>query len=105
MLSLLYATEVESRLTGSRVGRLTLHYSNGKNEEIPLLVNLNMQTMYTHFAADTYAVPVTVTRDARTDFINIYRISCDGGQVLESCAIEMDAADAQFGLLSANVTI
>ncbi len=103
MLSLLYATEVESRLTGSRVGRLTLHYENDNSEEVPLCVNRNIQTMYSHFAADTYPVRVTVTRDARTDFITIYRISCDAGEVLESFAIEMDAADAQFGLMAANV--
>ncbi|MCP4165251.1 MAG: hypothetical protein GY759_05070 [Chloroflexi bacterium] len=101
MLSLLYANEVESRLTGSKVGTLKLIYAESEDVEIELQVGKQLDTLYGHWAKETIPVEIGVKKD----FLNAWHIPCDSKAVLQAFEINLYAADVQIGLIGANITI
>ena len=98
MLSLLYASEVESRLTGSHVGWLRLYYLDGAVDETRLEVGQQLDTLYAHWATDTVPVPV----GRKGDSIHVLRVPCNPARTLEAFQISLFAADVQIGLIAAN---
>lgn len=98
-LDLLYASEVESRLTGDTVGKLTLHYTD-KDETIPLVVGKNISTLFGHFAEET--VRIEVTQGESPDFASILQIPCDSKRLLLSFTVSIDRYDTEFALIAAN---
>lgn len=98
-LNLLFASEAGSRLTGSRVGAVTLAYESGETAEIPLIVGTNIDSLFSHYATETYSVP---TGD-EWDCANAWQIPCNPGQVLVDAVIRIDAADVSFALLGATI--
>ncbi len=98
MVSLLYASEVESRLTGSHVGWLRLYYLDGAVDETRLEVGKQLDTLHAHWATDTVPVPV----GRKGDSIHILRIPCNPARKLQAFQISVFAADVQLGLIAAN---
>jgi hypothetical protein len=101
MLTLLYASEVESRLTGSEVGWLRLKYADGKVYEIPLEVGKQIDTLYSHFASET--MPLEIGK--KGDSIHVLRLPCDPLLELEVLEIGLFAADVSIGLMGINVIV
>jgi hypothetical protein len=104
-LTLLYASELESRHTGARVGTLRLVYAGGAVTEVPLVAGENLDTLFRHWAADTLPIPLQGNGFRDEDYLNLYRLPCDPGRVLLELVIELDAPDVQVGLLAANITL
>ncbi len=98
MVSLLYASEVESRLTGSHVGWLRLYYQDGAMAETRLEVGKQLDTLYSHWATDTVPVPV----GRKGDSIHVLRVPCNPARTLQAFQISLFAADVQIGLIAAN---
>jgi hypothetical protein len=94
MVCLLYATEVESRHTGCRVGAIDLCYDNGNVCSIPLIVGKNIDTLFSHFAEET--IPVKIND---YDSIHVLKLKCSPLDVIEKLMIRLDVPDVQFGLL------
>lgn len=99
MLSLFYASEVESRLTGSRVGALRLHYADGHIDEIALEVGKQVDTLYSHWATET--IPVEIGH--KGDSAHVLDVPCQPNSVLAAFEISLFAADVAIGLIGANV--
>ncbi|MBQ8752020.1 MAG: hypothetical protein IJZ13_02835, partial [Clostridia bacterium] len=57
-LELLYAADMEARLTGSTVGRLILRYADGSEQILPLTVGKELGSIFHNFAKDTDKVPL-----------------------------------------------
>lgn len=98
-LNLLYVTELASRLTGSQAGHLELRYATGEATVITLVVGVQLDTLFSHFATATVPVPTGVDWGNA----NAWRVPCDPARALVSAVIHIDAADVQFGLLAASV--
>jgi hypothetical protein len=94
MVCLLYATEVESRHTGCRVGKIDICYDNGNICTIPLIVGKNIDTLFSHFAEDT--IPVKINE---YDFIHVLKLKSSPLNAIEKLMIILDVPDVQFGLL------
>ncbi len=101
MLSLLYASEVESRLTGSSVGALRLLYADGRIDEIALAVGKQLDTLYSHWATET--IPVEIGH--KGDSIHVLNVPCDPHCVLAVFEISLFAADVAIGLIGANILL
>jgi hypothetical protein len=98
-LNLLYATELASRLTGSQAGRLELRYATGAAVVIPLVVGVQLDTLFSHFASATVPVPTGVDWGCA----NAWRVLCDPRRELVSAIVQIEVADVQFGLLAASI--
>lgn len=97
-LSLLMMNEIESRLTGATIGRLSLTYADGTVTQIPLTIGKNVDALSRFFA--TELLPV---RMKFTDYIKIYNLPINGDKVLKSFTIKIDAADMQIGVMGVKV--
>lgn len=91
---MLYATEVESRHTGCRVGAIDLCYDNGSVCSFPLTVGKNIDTLVSHFAEET--IPVKINE---YDFIHVLKLKSSPWDVMEKLIIRLDVPDVQFGLM------
>lgn len=102
MVSMLYANEVESRHTGAEVGSIRLHYEDGETTLVPLLVGENVDTMFTHFAKDTF--PVKIEGEGfYEDFLNVFQLACHPEKVLKAIEVQVDAPDVHIGVLGINI--
>jgi len=98
MISLLFVNESQCRNTWAQVGSIVLNYEDNKQETVPLILGENVESFDKSFLNNTYAVRYGDDRD----HLNILRIPCDSKRVLKSIAIQIDAADFQFGLIGLN---
>lgn len=99
VLNLLFANEVESRLTGSKVGEIRLRYETGTKTTIPLVVGINIDTLWSHFATETIPVPF----GNEGENLKALQITCDQKRKLIDALISIEVADVQFALLGATV--
>jgi hypothetical protein len=102
MLSLFYHSEVKYRHTYEKMGSITLNYTDGTEQLIPLVVTRNMKAVYKHSASETIPViPCRVPREGMT--LNILRIGLEN-KTLDSFTVHLPIVDAQFGLVAANIS-
>lgn len=114
-LDLLYFSEVESRNTGTVVGKITLFYANNDTAIIPLVVGKNMDFVRSYIARDAFPLFVSENLDKIVSYsainnydkccskhLNFLPLLCDKKRFLKSIQISIDAADAQFGLIGIN---
>lgn len=97
-LSLLFISEMETRLTESNIGVINLHFESGSDVQIPLIVGKNIDAMGGFFATD-----ITPVIMKGWDFCKIYDIPLPVNTKLRSFTISLSSADAEFGLLAANI--
>ena len=102
-LELLYASEIESRLTGAVVGQILLHYENGYQQSVPLRVGENISTIYHNFAAKTDRVSLVGEGLTGNDSASILSIGCNFNLKLESFSIVVDTRDTSIALMAATV--
>ncbi len=114
-LDLLYINDAESRNTGSRVGKITLFYTNNDTAIVPLVLGKNMDFINAYTAKDVFPIFVSEKLDKITSYsaynkynvsyirhLNFLPILCDKNKYLKSIQIDIEAADAQFGLIGIN---
>ena len=114
-LDLLYLSEVESRNTGTRVGRIAMIYANNDSIFLPLVVGRNMDFFKCYTAREAFPIFFSEDLDRITSYsardlynkccnkhLNLLPILCDSSKILKSIQISMEAADAQFGLVGIN---
>jgi hypothetical protein len=114
-IDLLYFNEVESRNTGTEVGKITLFYANNETVVVPLVVGKNMDFVRSYIAKDAFPVFVSENLDQIVSYsadkyyntccskhLNFLPIRCDQNKILKSIQISIHAADAQFGLIGVN---
>jgi hypothetical protein len=102
MLSLFYHSEIKYRHTFERLGSLTLSYTDGTEQVIPLVAGRNMKPVYKHAASETLAVePCSAPRGGM--MLNILRIGLEN-KTLDSFTIHLPVVDAQFGLVAASIS-
>ena len=108
-IDLLYFNEVESRNTGTKVGKITLFYANNDTTVIPLVVGKNMDFVRSYIARDAFPVFVSENFDKIVSYsanknydiccikhLNFLPILCDQNKVLKSVQISIQAADASL---------
>lgn len=114
-IDLLYFNEVESRNTGTEVGKITLFYENNDTAVLPLVVGKNIDFVRSYIAKDAFPVFVSENGDKIVSYsstkyyntccskhLNFLPIECDKDKFLKSIQISIQAADAQFGLIGMN---
>ena len=114
-VDLLYFSEVESRNTGARVGKITLVYANGDSSIVPLAVGKNIDFVRSYIAKDAFPLFVSENLDQIVSYsadkkfdiccrkhLNFLPIQCDKTRNLKSVQISVEAADVQFGLIGVN---
>lgn len=102
-LDLLYVSEVESRLTGSVVGCLTLHYTDGTTQALPLEAGKQIGAMFHNFAAETDKLGLAHLPFCDLDTASILSVGCDVNRKLESFTLTLDTRDASLALMAATV--
>jgi hypothetical protein len=101
-LKKLLAPKSSSRHTGCKVGSIQIIYEGGKKVIVPLIVGKNVDTLFSHFAVDTFPVSVSVG-EWQDDNANVLRLPCEASLVLDSLSFTIDAADVQMGLMGVNI--
>ena len=100
-LALLYAGEVEPRLTGEVLGTICLRYADGERC-IPLQSGRNMGSLFSNYAAEVAQVPLWGESFVH-DSVNHACLGVDPDRLLEELEITLDREDAQLALLAATV--
>ncbi|MBP3388433.1 MAG: hypothetical protein J6K98_01000 [Clostridia bacterium] len=100
-LALLYAGEVEPRLTGEVLGTICLRYADGERC-IPLQSGRNMGSLFSNYAAEVAQVPL-LGESFVHDSVNHACLGVDPDRLLEELEITLDREDAQLALLAATV--
>ncbi|MHB1485920.1 MAG: hypothetical protein ACYCYI_14855 [Saccharofermentanales bacterium] len=98
MISFLYANEMEIRHTYERVGSIKFIYDDMTEDETPLIVGENFDSLYMHFAK----IPTPVNT-VNNEFIKVLSLPCNPGKTLMNIKISIDVYDAAFGLIGVNL--
>ena len=95
-ISMLFASEMEMRLSDSRVGEIRFTYSQGGDEIVPLVADANFDALRGHSAPE--CSPIQITHDG--DKLNVLRLPCDGTRKLDHITVTMRERDARLALIA-----
>jgi hypothetical protein len=95
-VSLLFASEMEMRLSKAHVGEIRFTYSQGPDKVVPLVANANFDALRGRSAPE--CSPLQINADG--DNLNLLRLPCDGAQTLDRITITMQQRDARLGLIA-----
>jgi hypothetical protein len=101
-LSLFFISDVQSRNTGTEVGKIKLNYENGETTRILLITGQNISMLEFSPMKNSELEPVCLG-NWTGGLASVLQISCNASSTLKSFSIEIEAADAQMGLIGASV--
>ena len=95
-ISMLFAGEMEMRLSDSRVGEIRFTYSEGSDEVVPLVADANFDALRGHCAPE--CSPIQINQHG--DKLNLLRLPCDGARKLDHITVTMQERDARLALIA-----
>jgi len=95
-ISMLFASEMEMRLSDSRVGEIRLTYSQGADEIVALVADANFDALRGHSALECSPIPINYHGDK----LNLLRLPCDGARNLDHITVTMQERDARLALIA-----
>jgi hypothetical protein len=95
-VSLLFASEMDMRLSDSRVGEIRFTYSQGGDETVPLVADANFDALRGHSAPE--CSPIQMNDDG--DKLNVLRLPCDGARILDHITVTIQERDARLALIA-----
>lgn len=95
-ISMLFASEMEVRLSGSPVGEIRFTYSQGADQIVPLVADANFDTLRGHSAPE--CAPIVL--DQNGDTLNLLRLPCDGTRTLAHITVAIHTRDARLALIA-----
>lgn len=95
-ISLLFASEMEMRLSDSRVGEIRFTYSQGADEVVALVANENFDALRGHSAPECSPIQINDTGDT----LNVLRLPCDGARNLDHITIAMQERESRLALIA-----
>jgi len=101
-LSLFFISDVQSRNTRTEAGKIKLNYENGETTRIPLITGQNISMLEFSAMKDSELEPVNLG-NWPGGLARVLQIPCDAFSTLTSFSIEINAADAQLGLIGVSV--
>jgi hypothetical protein len=95
-ISMLFASEMEMRLSESCVGEIKFTYSQGPDEIVPLVADANFDALRGHSAPECAAIKI----NDKGDKLNLLRLPCDGTRKLDHITVTMQERDARLALIA-----
>jgi hypothetical protein len=95
-ISLLFASEMEMRLSDSRVGEIKFTYSQGPDEIVPLVADANFDALRGHSAPECSPIQI----NDKGDKLNLLRLPCDGDRKLDHITVTIQERDARLALIA-----
>lgn len=104
MLALLYISECQSRNTGCKGGAVIIKYTDGSEEYTPLIVGKTLDTIFSHFAEDTFKVYLPSELEKHPihpgkDYANLYLLPVRSEKELECITFSIELADVYLGVM------
>ena len=101
-LSLFFVSDVQSRNTGTELGHIKLNYDIGETTSIPLITGQNISMLEFSSMKDSELEPVYLG-NWKGGLARVLQIPCKSSLTLKSFSIELNAADAELGLIGVSI--